>query len=231
VFAAAAGGELRRGGGGDAGIGKSSTLRRFVADLHVPAHLQRRLCARQGNTFRPIIDIIRTAVGFDASYVVERIRAEVAAAVGDEAQVAVRLWSLLGVESRQFPVGELFWAVRRLVERLAATAPVIMVIDGYQWAESTLGDLLGSLAETLPGGRVMIIVQSRAEVDASAFDEVITLGGLSEEEADTLIQSYLGGGAIPKDLAEQLRSSAAGNPCSLSRCWSARRRRSPPPRG
>ena len=52
-----------------------------------------------------------------------------------------------------FPVAELFWGARRLLEALAAGQPLVVVIDDIHWAEATFLDFLEHLVDGRPRAR------------------------------------------------------------------------------
>ena len=69
-----------------------------------------------------------------------------------------------------FPVDELFWGVRRLLETLAATRPLVVVFDDIHWAEPTLLDLIEHLAETRRARRCCCSCTARHELLEHAPD-------------------------------------------------------------
>ena len=70
----------------------------------------------------------------------------------DRARVVDVLAGVLGAAPAR-SVEETFWAVRRIVESLAADRPLVVVIDDIQWAEPMLLDLIEHLAEWVHGRR------------------------------------------------------------------------------
>ena len=56
-------------------------------------------------------------------------------------------WSLAGLTDRQYPIAELFWAVRVMFEHLARERPLVVIVDGLHWAEPTLLELLDDVSE------------------------------------------------------------------------------------
>ena len=52
-------------------------------------------------------------------------------------------------------------AVRALLERLAATKPLVLVLDDFHWADSASVELLGALLRRPPAAPVLIAVARR----------------------------------------------------------------------
>jgi len=200
---------------GDPGIGKTRLVREFIAQVGDRAQVLAGSCLPYGEgiTFWPIVEIIGQAADFGPSDPVESVRAAIQSVVGGDREVALRLGSLAGVQEQQYPVAESFWAVRRLIEQLAAAKPVILVIEGYHWSEPTLRDLVNNLTESLVETPVLVITVARTEIgNETPGVERLHLDPLTTEESDTLIQTFLGGISLQKDIARKIRAAAAGNP-------------------
>ena len=104
-----------------------------------------------GITFWPMADAIRIAADIDEADTPDEARAKVEALAGGRA-VAARLEAMVGLSDATFPIEEMFWGVRRLLETLAADQPLVLVINDLHWAEPTLLDLIEHLAEAIEGG-------------------------------------------------------------------------------
>ena len=61
-------------------------------------------------------------------------------------------------------IQETLWAVRRLLERLAARGPVVVVFDDIHWAEPTFLDLVEYLGDWIRSVPVLIVCQARPEL-------------------------------------------------------------------
>ena len=59
---------------------------------------------------------------------------------------------------------ELFWAVRRLLEHLAADRPVVFVVQDVHWAELTFLELLDHLVQSIDEAPVLIVCPTRPEL-------------------------------------------------------------------
>jgi ATP/maltotriose-dependent transcriptional regulator MalT len=108
-------------------------------------------------------------------------------------------------------------AVRELLEQLAATKPLVLVLDDFHWADSASVDLLVALLHRPPAAGVLFALGARpnqlpARLD-SALDrahrdrtlERLALDALSREEAQALVG----------DEVEALYEESGGNPFYL----------------
>src|SRR5204862_8162523 len=122
---------------GPAGIGKSRLSTELCSSLREEATLLTGRCLPYGDgiTFWPLVEIIG-ALGSDKG-----IR-ELLAGVEDGALVADRVLSAVGPTRTTAAGGEMFWAVRRLLEEAARNQPLVVMIEDIHWAEPTLLDLL-----------------------------------------------------------------------------------------
>ena len=66
---------------------------------------------------------------------------------GDVGAIVDRVGQAIGLYGGESTPEELRWAVRALLERLAAHRPVVFVIDDIQWAEPTFLELVEHVAD------------------------------------------------------------------------------------
>ena len=59
--------------------------------------------------------------------------------------------------------GRLFELLLGLVQRLAATAPLLLIMEYLHWADRSTRDLLAFLATSLRSGRVMVVLTFRSD--------------------------------------------------------------------
>ena len=111
----------------------------------------------------------------------------------------------------------LFEAVARCLRRLAASRPVLVVLDDLHWADEPSLRLLGFLARALAAEPVALIGAYR---DTEASPELRTiagqaqqlaLAGLAPDEVGALARE-LAGTALPPQVAAQLWPRSGGNP-------------------
>src|SRR5439155_4923737 len=133
---------------GDAGVGKTRLIADFVAAASTEAMVLRGRCLAYGDgiTFWPLIEIVRSAaqIGEDDSLEVARNRITALVPAGDPDRDAIvdRVASAVGLSTTSFPVAELFWGARKLLEAQAAEHPLVIVIDDIHWAEATFLEFL-----------------------------------------------------------------------------------------
>src|SRR5207247_1478111 len=120
-----------------------------------------------GITFWPLGEVVRQAAGIHQHEAPEVAREKVAALVGAEdgaGPVVDRVAAAIGLSAASFPIAEIFWAVRSLIEGLGREHPLVIVIDDIHWAEATFLDLLDHLAGSLQGTALLLLCTSRRDL-------------------------------------------------------------------
>jgi DNA-binding NarL/FixJ family response regulator len=109
-------------------------------------------------------------------------------------------------------------AVRRLLEQLAASKPLVLLLDDLHWADSGSIELIGSLLRRRPSAAVLFALALRprqvperlsgalARADRAGFLTRLELGPLSADEARELL-----GGDVPGEVYVE----SGGNPFYL----------------
>jgi class 3 adenylate cyclase/tetratricopeptide (TPR) repeat protein len=210
---------------GPPGVGKTRLSRELEQSVVGEATILHTACERSGAaTFAPVVDLIRPTVGLVDGADDEATRVKLAEIVPPEEPERERivdgLAGIVGVgEVRS--TEEAFWSVRRLVESLASTQPLVLVIDDIQWAEALLLDLLEHLAEWVADAPVLIVGLARPELrdlrpalaeQGRRVADVIVLDGLDAEATAQLADRMLGGDGLPAELLARLPASTDGNP-------------------
>ena len=167
---------------GPAGVGKSRLgweFEKYVDGLvgQVWWHRGRCLSYGDGVVFWALAQIVRQRLG-----IAEEDSAEIAAAKlaegmaeflpdpAERAYVAVRLGRLLGVPVEADPGGalaraELFAGWRLFFERLAATEPVVLLIDDLQYADAGLLEFLDHLVDWARDVPIFVLAFTRPELE------------------------------------------------------------------
>ena len=107
---------------GDAGVGKSRLISDFVAGVSAEAEVLHGRCLAYGDgiTFWPLVEIVRNAAGILEDDSPDAARERIAALLPDDDPdregVVDRVVSAMGLSARDFPVTEIFWGARRLLE-------------------------------------------------------------------------------------------------------------------
>jgi class 3 adenylate cyclase/tetratricopeptide (TPR) repeat protein len=179
---------------GPPGIGKSRLARELAAMLADEAVVLFGRCLPYGEgiTYWPLREI------FAAAGAEEELTAALAAAAPDE----------------------IFWAIRKALERRARQWPLVLVVEDIHWAEPTLLDLIDHLADWTRDASLLLFCLARPElIDRRPVSsggqhqaEVFALQPLSQGESDELIEGLLGGSQLDDDTRARVREVAEGNP-------------------
>jgi class 3 adenylate cyclase len=210
---------------GSAGVGKSRLTHEFLARTRADATVLRGRCLPygQGITWYPVAELLRSAVGLDEQAepvtVMDGLR-ERLAGIADAESILARLAEPLGIAAEPAPIEELFWAVRRFLERLATGGPVVVVLDDLQWAESTLLDLVEHLSDWVHGVPLFLLAMARPDLldlrvgwgggkpDATTF----LLEPLPVADTERLVEKLLEGATVPPAARARIAAAADGNP-------------------
>ena len=203
---------------GEAGVGKTRLLDEFAAAVDGSALVLRGRCLSYGDgiTFWPLVEAIRSAAGVangdQAATVVRKLETFVGSGHGE---VTTRIASLLGLADTSYPLSELRWALRRLLEILSSRQPVVLVIEDLHWAEPTLQELLESLGSGGRDAAALIVSTARPDVlekyPRLAEQRTLTLARLSAADTIALVEELLDGPVEPTGLARVI-DAADGNP-------------------
>jgi DNA-binding CsgD family transcriptional regulator/tetratricopeptide (TPR) repeat protein len=113
-------------------------------------------------------------------------------------------------------------AVRRLLEVMATTKPLVLLLDDLHWADSGSIELLGALLRRPPDAAVLLALAVRprqvperlsgamARAHGAGILTRVELGGLSAEESRELLGAGVDGAA-----ADKLHEESGGNPFYL----------------
>ena len=213
---------------GDAGVGKSRLVREFATSVSRGAHVVRGRCLPYGDgiTFWPIAEIVRGVAEIASDDTVEAAIAKVSLLVEDlgldekdRAAVVDRVAAAMGLARGQFPVAELFWGSRKLLEALAREQPLVMIIDDIHAAETTLLDLLDHLVETVESVPILILCSARHELlerhpewSEGHRDGLIMLAPLSAGDTGRMIGELLGRTGLDQEIVGRIVTAAEGNP-------------------
>jgi class 3 adenylate cyclase/ketosteroid isomerase-like protein len=190
------------------GLGKSRLAAELCARVADRAVLvEARFVADGGTSFGPIADALRQVVDPDALDLGE-----------DRERVVETLQSLSGSTE------QVFWAIRRTLEAMAASSPVVVVLDDVHWAEPAMLDLVEHLAEWLRGGPVVLLALARPELreqrpsllDATGpSSAVVVLTGLSVDASRQLALEVLETDELPEGVLRRALDASEGNPLFL----------------
>jgi class 3 adenylate cyclase/tetratricopeptide (TPR) repeat protein len=208
---------------GEAGVGKSRLLAEFLASLNDRARVVRGRCLPYGEgiTWWPLAEVLRREADIADLDDQGVARDKVRALVGSGGSIiADRLCAAIGLSSENAPQAEIFWAVRRLLEGLAAARPVVAIFEDVHWAEPAFLDAVEHIATLSRGVPILLLCPARPELVERRSDwgagnlgaSRILLTPLPLEDAQQLIEAMPGGNGLPSALSARIAATADGNP-------------------
>jgi class 3 adenylate cyclase/tetratricopeptide (TPR) repeat protein len=207
----------------EAGVGKSRLVDAFTTSVATEAMVGRGRCLPYGNgiTFWPLVEFVRDAAGIDDEDAPPAARAKLARLIsdGDGDAVEERISAAIGVSPAQFPIEELFWGIRKLIEGLAREKPLIVVFDDVHWAEPTFLDLIDHLTDSIHDAPVLLVCPSRPDVierragwAAGPRARQLSLEPLSVTETEQVIANLLGSVEVAPEARRRIVETSEGNP-------------------
>ena len=120
-------------------------------------------------------------------------------------------------------------AVRALLELLATTRPLVLVLDDFHWADSASVELLGALLRRPPAAPVLIVARSAPAPDARAARSCARASAarraLTRVELGALTPLERLGELVRRQGADVLYEESGGNPFYLEQLARSRRPR------
>ena len=213
---------------GPAGIGKTRLVSQLVRSVEDDVRVVRGHCPSYGEgiTFWPVTEVIMEASGIGADDAPAEMRARLEAVLGDEPERDTLLDSLghlLGVAQATVGSEEIFWAVRKLLERVAADKPLLVVFDDLHWAQPTFLDFLEYLGDWVRDAPMLVCCMARPEFldqhrtwgDDRANLSRLTLAPLSDAESVEVVENLLHGEELSRQGRSRIVEAARGNPLYL----------------
>ena len=203
---------------GSAGIGKSRLAAEFRLRVAAEAsvYVGRCLPYGEGITFWPLAEIVEQAAGERApGALAERLEGDAEAAT-----IAERIAVALGAGGGTAGADETFWAVRRFLEGIARTRPVVVFLEDLHWAEPTFLDLVDHVADLARSAPLLLICLARPELldrrpswgGGKANATSMSLEPLSDEESAELIERVAPEAAVACANRARIVDAAGGNP-------------------
>ncbi len=208
-----------------AGVGKSRLVREFLGRIEGDAQVLRGRCLSYGDgiTYWAIVEIVRAAAGIaeadGAAEALTRLTRLVAADPQVERTSDV-FASLLGLVEARASGDDISWAFRRTLRLLAASGPVVVLIEDIHWAAPDLLDLIEGLLDWGVGAPVLLVCNARPELAEArpsfgagrSNATSLHLEPLAGRDAEALIDELPGGVALPGALRSRITIAAEGNP-------------------
>jgi len=110
-------------------------------------------------------------------------------------------------------------AVKRVILRESQEQPLLVVFEDLHWIDSESQALLDGLVESLPGARILLLVNYRPEYSHSWGSRIsytqLRIDALAEEGAEALLAGLLGDDPSLEPLKRRLLVWTEGNPLFL----------------
>ncbi|MGH2869315.1 MAG: ATP-binding protein, partial [Solirubrobacteraceae bacterium] len=211
---------------GDAGTGKSRLLWEFFKYMDgverlVSWHQGRCLSYGDGVAYWALAEMVRARAWISEEEGAESSRSKLSEAVArwvpDEREgrlVEPRLAHLLGLEQRTASDrADLFSGWRLFFERMSEQAPVVLVFEDLQWADSGLLEFIDYLLDWSAERPLFVLALGRPELLETRpawTQEAIALGLLPDAAMRELFEGLAPG--LPEELAARVLARAEGIP-------------------
>jgi len=206
---------------GEPGLGKSRLADEFFTraeDSGAEVLRGRCLAYGRGITFWPLLEIVRAAASIRENDPPELARAKLSALAPDSPAVVERVASAVGLGTEEFPLDEINWGTRKLLETLARDRALVVFVDDIQWAEDAFLDLVEHVAGS-GEAPIALVCASRPELldrregwSATAPSIRLELEPLSDEQTAHVIERFLGGAGLAAAVRQRVVDAAEGNP-------------------
>ena len=210
---------------GPPGVGKSRLVEGFLDDVSAAVAVGRCLPYGRDITFWPVTQIVYGLAHVIPSEppdaVLEGI-ARVAGADADGIAASNALGAVLGISAAPLVPDEVFWAIRRFLER-ASEDGLIVVFEDLHWAQPALLDLVEHLTTWSTNAPLMFVCTARAELlelrpawgSGRVASTTLPIGPLSRDVGAELVSNMLDGDLLEHAVCDRVLDTAEGNPLFL----------------
>jgi class 3 adenylate cyclase/tetratricopeptide (TPR) repeat protein len=220
---------------GEPGVGKSRLVWEFLHSHRMQGWLALEsfsVSYGKASVYRPVIDLLKGYFQIEERDEPRRVREKVAGKLlmldrqlepllspllylldtpHDDAQ-----WEALDPSQKRL---RLLDACKRLLLREAQVQPLVLVFEDLHWIDNETQSLLDSLVESLPGARVLLLVNYRPEYEhrwaAKSFYLQLRIDPLGSESAEDLLAALLGTDSSLTPVRPLLMQRTGGNPLFL----------------
>jgi len=211
---------------GPAGIGKSRLVYEFLQRLEQlpePPEVRKGRCLSYGNvSYSALAEVVKAECEVLDDDPPEVAAAKASATVeclfGD-GELIPHVEALIGSgRDHRFGREDLFDAWRRILERMATRAPLVLVLEDLHWADDGLLDFVEHLADW-GQGPILILALARPDLlerrpswgEGARGHVAIVLDPLTPEESELMLEHLLGAG-LPAALTKVVLERGEGNP-------------------
>ncbi len=198
---------------GAAGVGKSRVVYAFLDALE-GVTVVRGTCLSYGEgiTYWPVVEVLKQLLGA----VPEQRLAE----LGLDSSAARAAQAVLDDSGVVASVEEIAWAMRKLFEAVAATGPLVVVLDDIHWGEEAFLDLVDHIADLSRDAPILLLCMARPELldrrpswgGGKLNATTVLLEPLTAANADALVARLLDGASVDQALRTRILDAAEGNP-------------------
>jgi predicted ATPase len=218
---------------GEPGIGKSHLCEAFLARIAGEPHAAIRYQGypqHHNSPFYPVISQIEQALGFEPTDPPETKLKKLEAllprslhASQDDVFLYAALLSIAtpvcGPSSSTTPIRKKDLTIAALTKYLLGLTdrqPLVIVVAGTQWIDSSTLELINRLTPLIKAARVLLLVKFRPEFVPQWLSEphatLLRLGPLGREQSRTMISEATGGSKLPQAIQEQIIDKTDGVP-------------------
>jgi class 3 adenylate cyclase/tetratricopeptide (TPR) repeat protein len=217
---------------GAPGVGKSRLVRELASFVDARPELVtwrqgRCLPYGEGVTFWALGEVVKAQAGIlesdqpaQVEARLERAVADLVADPADRGWVRARLAPLVGLvdpAATRVDRAESFAAWRRFVAAVAASHPLVLVVEDLHWADPAMLDFLEYLCGPEAGTGLLLVATARPELlerrpGWGAGGATLTLAPLSDLETARLVSGLLGRSVLPAEVQALVLERAGGNP-------------------
>jgi serine/threonine protein kinase/tetratricopeptide (TPR) repeat protein len=219
---------------GEMGIGKTALVAAFLAELPGETSVIHVECSpvKSDLPLATVSDLLRFVTGMGLDQSIEEAEAVLrgllgaSAEVRDGPQVVARLAELVTGKQHEHVEEDpanyrrdlVIAGLRHLLGGIASLQPLVVVIDGLQWADLASLEVLRDLLRRPAPLAILVLLVTRPEDRVSPFIEgmvPIELRGLNADEQVRLVEAHLGVRDGVAAVCAELVPRVAGNPFFL----------------
>ena len=216
---------------GELGIGKTALVNGFLGELPPNARIVRAECSpvRMEVPHSVVAELVRDTVGTTGEEPFEEVVKLIARAGGGQGDVASPVVARLAELATNRQVGGddedahfrrklISSGLRSLFAAIALTQPLVVVIEGMQWADKPSLELLSDLIKVPDPLPILVLLVTRPDDQvASVLEGVvrIELSGLSTDEQIRLVEARLGVRDGVRQVLQDILPKVGGNPFFL----------------